>query len=351
MPPSEAQAPPAPRRVDAAAFTRLLKHADAGEAPWLHQEVARRMAERLPILRIDPARVIDWWGRRGGGTALLQAHLLERLQARTQAPAVDPTAATTAAIPRPHTGPVELLTVEPAATAHATGSVHEPPKRADGLTRWLPGWIRRSPAATVTRAERHEGDTPDAPGQLLWSNMALHWHDELPALLQRWQAWLAVDGMLMFSCFGPDTLASLRRVYQQCGWGVPASAFTDMHDVGDALVAAGFAEPVMDMEMIRLSWPDAASLLAELRSLGRNTAPTRFAGLRTPRWRARLEAALAARLRQADGRLQLEFEIVYGHAVRVAPRLAVKSSTTISADALREMARQGQRKRGDGATP
>jgi len=170
--------------------------------------------------------------------------------------------------------------------------------------------------------------------------MMLHWVDDLPALLQAWHAAIAVDGFLMFSCFGPDTLLQLRRLYAQLGWGPAASAWTDMHDLGDSLVHAGFADPVMDMEQITLSWDSPEKLLAELRTLGRNTAPERHRGLRTPRWRDQLLQALSAALAGPDGRLHLRFEIIYGHAFRPVPRAAVSAQTTISLDAMREMTRR-----------
>jgi malonyl-CoA O-methyltransferase len=120
-----------------------------------------------------------------------------------------------------------------------------------------------------------------------------------------------------------------------------------MHDLGDMLVGAGFAEPVMDQESLRLTWATPAALLAELRGLGINADLSRHAGLRTPRWRARLESALAERA-GADGRIGLEFELVYGHAFKPPPRLRVAGQTQVSVDELQRMARAGRRDRGLG---
>ncbi|MEY4748299.1 MAG: hypothetical protein RIQ60_513 [Pseudomonadota bacterium] len=185
------------------------------------------------------------------------------------------------------------------------------------------------------------------PAQLLWSNMMLHWCSDLTGLLARWHAALEVDGMLMFSCLGPDTLDTLRQLYRTAGWSEPTCDFMDMHDLGDALVAAGFADPVMDMEVLTLTWDQSAPLLTELRTLGGNTSPRRHAGMRTPRWKNRLDRALADQLAGPDGRLHLKFEIVYGHAVRAITRAPVKANTEISLQTLREMTR----KRSGGATP
>jgi len=156
--------------------------------------------------------------------------------------------------------------------------------------------------------------------------------------MAQWQRALAVDGFLMFSCLGPDTLKELRSLYRRLGWSAPTQAFIDMHDIGDMLVHAGFADPVMDQEVIRLTWADAPSMLAELRTLGGNASPQRFAGLRTPRWQARLVEELQS-LKGADGRLALSFELVYGHAFKAAPRPKLAGETSVSLDDMRAMMR------------
>ncbi len=171
---------------------------------------------------------------------------------------------------------------------------------------------------------------------MLWANMALHMVADPQALLSRWREALAVDGFLMFSCFGPDTLRELRALYRAQGWPAPSHEFTDMHDWGDMLVQAGFAEPVMDMERIELTFETPQRLLQELRELGRNLHPERFAGLRGQGWHQRLHTALLQLADPAqDGRLKLTFEIIYGHAFKPTPRIAVAAETTLSLEAMR----------------
>jgi malonyl-CoA O-methyltransferase len=172
--------------------------------------------------------------------------------------------------------------------------------------------------------------------------MMLHAVADPEAVMQSWRRALAVDGFLMFSTLGPDTLGGLRALYRDAGWGVAHAPFTDMHDLGDMLVAAGFADPVMDQERLTLTWATPDALLGELRTLGGNAAPARFAGLRTPRWRARLHAALRERA-AADGRIALEFELVYGHAFNPPPRAKLAGETRVALDDLRAMARSPRR--------
>ena len=156
----------------------------------------------------------------------------------------------------------------------------------------------------------------------------------------QWQRALAVGGFLMFSTLGPGSLPELRATYREQGWGEPMLPFIDMHDLGDMLVHAGFADPVMDQELVTLTWPDSEALLRELHGLGANVSPRRHAGLRTPRWRRRLLAALAEQA--VDGRPHLTFELVYGHAFKAAPRARVQAQTSLSLDDMRSMIRTGK---------
>ena len=144
----------------------------------------------------------------------------------------------------------------------------------------------------------------------------------------------------MFSCMGPDTLREVRKAYAQHGWPAPAHEFTDMHDWGDMLVQSGFAEPVMDMERITLTYESPERLLTELRELGRNLHVQRFPGLRGRRWRAKLSEVLMGLAQpQEDGRLLLSFEVVYGHALKPQPKIKVAPHTEIGLDQMRQMLR------------
>ena len=188
-----------------------------------------------------------------------------------------------------------------------------------------PWW---SPSRWTGKPTRFEMP-PEGAVQMLWANMALHMEADPQALMAQWHRALAVEGFLMFSCFGPDTLQELRGLYQSLGWPAPSHEFTDMHDWGDMLAAAGFAEPVMDMERITLTFETPQRLLQELRGLGRNLHPQRFAGLRGRRWRDQLHQALAA------APLQLTFEVIYGHAFKPAPTLAMSAHSAISLQDMR----------------
>lgn len=205
------------------------------------------------------------------------------------------------------------------------------PEEADVAWRLARGpWWRRR------KAWLQPSSSSAAPVDLLWANMSLHQAADPLALMRAWHEALAVDGLLMFSCFGPDTLRELRTLYAALGWPPPAHEYTDMHDWGDMLVASGFAEPVMDMERVELTFDSPERLLRELRELGRNLHPARFPGLRGKDWRKRLLTELGRLADPAqEGRLKLTFEIIYGHALRPERRLSVTPEMRLSVDELR----------------
>ena len=291
----------APPTIDPIAALRWQRSAPR-RSPWLHDEVGRRMEDRLQWIMQKPDAWCSWEPLYGG------------LAAHQQVAERYPQAAQT------------IVENQPA---------HEAALREQLATPWWNRW--RQP-------KLQWGHPPAGSMNMLWANMALHNHPNPQLLLQTWHQMLAVGGFVMFSCLGPDTLQELRAVYAQQGWPVASHQFTDMHDWGDMLVQAGFAEPVMDMERITLSYSDASKLRAELRELGRNLHPARFAGLRGRQWLAQLDLSLARQLARADeeGRLVVTFEVIYGHAFKPQPRVKLEGESRISEQDMRQMLRQGR---------
>lgn len=278
--------------------------ATADQPPWLHAEVARRMAERLSLIRRQPRALVDWGSFNGASLALLRA-----------------------AYPA-----ARIVCVETdAQRLQRTGDA--------AARRW---WRRLRPKTAAVPAVVPPQHLPRGQAELLWANMALHRAGDPAALLRRWHEALAVDGFLMFSTLGPGSLPQLRGLYARLGWPPAFAPFVDMHDLGDLLLRCGFDDPVMDQETVTLTWGGADALLRELRALGGNAHAARFAGLRTPRWRQRLCAELQ-QLCGSDGRLRLDFELVYGHAFRIAPRPLVAAQTTVSLQDMRAMVGAGRR--------
>jgi malonyl-CoA O-methyltransferase len=272
-------------------------------SPWLHEEVARRMENRLQWMTLQPESWVHWEPLRGG----IQAQAL--LSARYR---------------------------------KSVCYVAQTPDKYEDVARKLiaPAWWSLS---RWSGPSLHFG-LPQLPAQMVWANMALHMVADPQALIAQWHRLLEPKGFLMFSCLGPDTLREMRALYTAQGWPPASHAFTDMHDWGDMLVHAGFSEPVMDMERITLTFATPERLLLELRELGRNLHPQRFAGLRGRGWYAQLLAQLGQLAKvDSEGQLRLTFEIVYGHAFKAPPRLAVASETAVSLESMRQALREGRK--------
>ncbi|WP_455775945.1 methyltransferase domain-containing protein, partial [Burkholderia stabilis] len=160
----------------------------------------------------------------------------------------------------------------------------------------------------------------------IWSNLALHWHSRPDAVLPEWQRVLRVNGLLMFSTLGPDTLRELRAACADAeaalGIAPPAARvidFVDMHDLGDMLVESGFEIPVMDQEVLTVTYKSPDSLLDDVRRWGAYPFERATPQRTTRRFRAALGDALEAR-RRVDGTIPLTFEVIYGHAWKAVPR-------------------------------
>ena len=150
---------------------------------------------------------------------------------------------------------------------------------------------------------------------LVWSNLAIQWCNDLDAAFQEFYRVLNPEGLLMFSTFGPDTLKELRIATSGQKEITTVSRFIDMHDIGDALVRAGFSSPVLDVERFTLTYDDVKSVMHDLKNIGAHNATNgRARGLLGRGFLAKLEADYE-QFRVA-GKLPATFEVVYGHAWR-----------------------------------
>lgn len=262
-------------------FAQVAARYEAGD--FVAREIDRRMQERLDYVTLKPGRIVDLGCSRGGSFPGLSARY----------PAA------------------ELLGLDlvPAMLQVAA------PQRQPGWQRWL----GRAKASGPLRVAADAGNLPLPPKSagLVWSNLLLHWLDDpLPALGEAHRI-LQVGGLLMFSTLGPDTLKELRAAFAD-GYA-HTQRFIDMHDLGDMLIGCGFADPVMDMEVITLTYDDLDALFAELRAAGSSCAmKSRRHGLSGRHaWAAACAAYEAMR---RDGKLPATFEVVYGHAWKTAPK-------------------------------
>jgi len=253
-------------------------------------EIAARMDQRLDYVKHAPRRILD---AGSGSAAVIEG--LRRRYPRSEFIAID-------------------SAIEKLRGSRRQGGLAARAMAALGI-----GGARapRAAAADLARLPLADGSV-----DLVWSNLALHRsHDPLPVLREMHRV-LAVQGLLMFSTLGPDTLRELRAAFAEADAGSPhVHGFVDMHDIGDMLAQTGFDAPVMDMETVTITYQDVTALARDLQSSGEaNTLAARRRGLSGRALWAGLGAAYERWRR--DGRLPATFEVVHGHAWKPRPRPA-----------------------------
>lgn len=250
------------------------------DAAVLQREVCARLLEHLDPIRLNPTRVLDL----GCGTGDALSRLAERF-------------------PASHRVGLDL----------SSSMLQRAGARTPAWKRWL-----GHHAASLVCADAEQLPLAAGSVDLVFSNLVLQWCVPSPVFREAARV-LRNDGLILFSTFGPDTLRELRAAFRSADHAEHVTRFIDMHDLGDALVHAGFADPVMEMETITLEYESVRALVDDLRGLGAvNARPDRPRGLLGPRRWRRMEEAYE-RLRR-DGVLPATWEVVYGHAWKVPPK-------------------------------
>ena len=277
-----------PRRVRRS-FDRAAKTYDA--AAVLHAEVRENLLARLQLTTLTPRVVLD----AGAGTGHA-ARALKRRYPKAQVVALD----------------------------SSPQMLHEAARRRS--------WLR--PFARVC-ADAGLLPLADASVDLIVSNLMLQWCNP-DAVFAEFRRVLAPHGLLSFSAFGPDTLRELRTAWDQVDSHSHVHHFIDMHDLGDALVRAGFASPVLDVERYILKYLTVRKVAEDLKATGAHNASTgRARGLTGARKFAAMQAAYE-NFRQ-DGRLPATYEVVFAHAWVPAQssRRDLKDGTSVSLEEVK----------------
>jgi malonyl-CoA O-methyltransferase len=263
---------------------------DYDDVAVLQHETGARMIERLDYMRIEPSVILDI----GCGTGLTTEALMRRF---------------------------------PKADVIALDFALPMLRRTRKRGRWL-----RRPRCLCADLDHLPlaGNSVD----LVFANAALQWSTAPAEAFAGISRIIRPDGLLMFSSFGPDTLQELRAAWAAADEYPHVHQFVDMHDYGDMLMAAGLADPIMDVERMTLTYQDIAQLMREIKMIGAgNASPERQRGLLgRERWNRVREAYET--FRDADGRLPVTYEVVHGHAW-AAPQQHIDGETRIPVDMLR----------------
>ncbi len=264
------------------AFDRAAPSYDAHAV--LQCEVCDRLLERLDFMKLAPQQVLDV----GAGTG----YGLQQLRTRFAA--------------------ANLIGLDLSSTMLTRARSKLP------TTSWLDRISSRfmpkpTPSSDFICADMERLPLKSHCVDLLWSSLALQWSNNLEATLRDFYRTLAPGGLLMFATFGPDTLKELRGAFAHIDDAPHVNRFADLHDIGDMLVNAGFASPVMEMEMLTLTYADLKSLMIDLKGIGaHNAAVVRRRGLLGKSAWQKLEQQYEGN--RIDGRLPATYEVIYGHA-------------------------------------
>ncbi len=266
------------KRAIRQAFDRAAARYDA--SAFLQQEIARRLDEHLDGMKFAPELILDAGCGTGYGIPLLRARYPKSRQI--------------------------ALDLAPAMVRETL--------RQHGET----GWRALLKRFTSSRLAPLCADLERLPlarqsVDMLWSSLALQWTDPATVFKEARRV-LKPGGLILFATFGPDTLKELRAASADLDGHAHVNRFIDMHDLGDALVQAGFGGPVMEMETLTLTYTELRGLLADLKGIGAHTVvdnPRR--GLMGKAAWKRLRENYEAH-RRPDGQLPATYEVVYGHA-------------------------------------
>jgi len=282
------------KRLERKAVRRAFDRAASGggDERVVAAEIARRMAARLDYVRLAPRHILD----AGCGRAPAAQLLGKRF-------------------------PAARLTGVDASFAMAQAA-----RRGEPLLTRVKLALGIGTNPIIVCGDMESLPVASASVDMVWSNLALAWVQDADLVFREFHRVLKEGGLLMFSTYGPDTLCELRSAFAAVEHRPHVHEFTDMHDLGDLLLANGFAEPVMDMEKLVYTFAEVAPMVRELQHSGQTNAMLdRRRGLMG---RSVWNAMLAAYARRKDdGRIEASFEIVYGHAWKVGRRPRASESS------------------------
>lgn len=254
-------------------FERAAETYDASAV--LQREVAKRLVDRLEYIKINPSTALDI----GCGTGYITHDLLVRY-------------------PKANTVALDL-------------AIRMAQKTQDSANKSWKKWLSKPPAIC---ADAEQLPIKPESIDLITSSLMLQWSNDLGNTFKGFHSTLAPNGLLMFTTFGPDTLKEMSQSWSEVDDQPHTSQFADMHEIGDALLQAGFINPVMDMEVITMTYSSVRQLMKDIKNIGAsNTHSNRSKGLMGKDKLKRFEQAYD-KYKTEEGLYPASWEIIYGHA-------------------------------------
>ncbi|AOE49184.1 malonyl-ACP O-methyltransferase BioC [Kangiella sediminilitoris] len=249
----------------ARSFSKAAKTYDA--AAFFQRIAGERLYERLDYFKLEPKSIVDL----GCGTGVFTRELSQRFT-QAQVTGVD---------------------------------------IAEGMIQWCQ---QQSSAERYLCADAMTLPFPDNSVDLIFSNLAIQWVNDLSALFQELNRVLRPDGLLLFTTLGPDSLKELKQSFAEVDHYQHVNDFIDMHHVGDAMLNSQLSDPVVDAEAVVISYDKALELMRDLKDIGaHNIDSRRNSGLMGPNKLKAVEKAYR-QFAMSDGKLPATYELIYGHA-------------------------------------
>lgn len=247
-------------------FDRVAAGFDAHD--FLYNKINQRQIKRLDVISIEPKRILDCGCGTGQGTQLLFKRFKK----------------------------AEIVSIDLSKNML---------QQSKAKKRWRQNNLFAQANTELLPFKNNSFD-------FVYSNLMLHWCNDLNKVFSEWQRVLKPNGLLMFTVFGPDTLQELRIAMQKIMPEQALHSFVDIHDLGDALIKNRMVDPVMDVDNIKMEYNSAEDFLKDLHALGgRNLNSARVKTLKTSRFSDKLKHELNA---LKNEKLTISYEIIYGHA-------------------------------------